>query len=366
MSGRETLIHKEKKYPLSKRSRNILIHAATWIIYWLYEYVVIGLIGYLEMNLIESVLNFFLYVGLFYSYTLLLFPVYLNRKRYVEFIVYAVLIIGLFLYARYQIKITIVPILTNAALTYPFKTIRIFLAETVWRGGYFLIIATGYWFATRSVQHEKERRRLEQQKRKDEQQLRIMETSLKDAEIAYLKNQINPHFLFNTLNFFYDQVHPYSEQVAQGVLLLSKIMRYALKESDTPKVMLPDAIEHLEDYIAINQLRFNHRLQVKYEVIGDPSFRMIIPLVLITFVENCFKYGELFDPNYPVRISVTITDQKLIFLTHNKKKSGPIEKSSGIGIENTQRRLDVVYKNNYILKIKNTPEFYTTELTINL
>ena len=351
---------------MTKRSKTILTHITIWVIYYAYEYTVVELIGYDDINLVESMANFLLYITLFYTYILVLFPVFLDQKRYFEFVLYAVLTIGLFVYCRYQAKVTVVPLLTDRPLDYPFTSIRMLLAEASWRGGYFLIIASFYWFAIKSIKQEKERRQLEQQKRKDEQQLRIMETSLKDAKIAYLENQINPHFLFNTLNFFYDQIYLHSEQVAQGVLLLSKIMRYALRKSDTPKVMLSDAIEHLEDYIAINQLRFNHQLQVKYEVVGDPSFRMIVPLVLITFVENCFKYGDLFDAKHPVCVRVIITDQQLIFYTHNKKKLGPIESSTGIGIENTRRRLNVVYENNYSLHIEDKPEFYTTELTINL
>lgn len=351
---------------MTKRSRIILIHTAAWAIYYVYEYSLVGLMGYRDFNFTESFFNAVFNISLFYLYVLLLFPVYLDQKRYFSFFAYALLTTGLLVYFRYQVKITIVPILTDQPLNYPFQTLRIFLAETIWRGGYFLIIALGYWFGTKSVKQEKEKRRLEQQKRKDEQQLRILETNLKDAEIAYLKNQINPHFLFNTLNFFYDQIYPHSEQVAEGVLLLSKIMRYALQKSDVHKMMLTDEIEHLEDYIAINQLRFSNRLQVKYEVVGDPTFRMIIPLVLITFVENCFKYGDLFDAEHPVGISITITDQQLIFCTYNKKKSGPIERSTGIGIENTRRRLEVVYGNNYDLHIDNQPDFYTAKLTINL
>lgn len=349
---------------MTKRSRTVLIHTVCWVVYFIYEITIISLIGGQEVS-IESI-TFIFNIAVFYLYVLLLFPVYLERKRYVAFFVYSFLLTGLLVYLRYQIKVTITPFLTDQSLTYPFAGLKIFLAESLWRGGYFLIIAFSYWFGTKSVRQEKEKRRLEQQRRKDEQQLRILENDLKDAEIAYLKNQINPHFLFNTLNFFYDQIYPHSEQVAEGVLLLSKIMRYALQKSDTPKVMLTDAIEHLEDYIAINQLRFNNQLQVKYEVKGDPAFRMIIPLVLITFVENCFKYGDLLDPKHPLQISIIITDQQLIFCTHNKIKKGPIERSTGIGIENTRRRLDVVYENNYNLHIDNQPDFYTARLTINL
>ena len=352
---------------MTRKSRIVFTHAALWLVYFTYEYGIADLIGQYPINLLETLLNFLLYIGLFYSYTLFLLPRFLSRQDYGKFVAYALLVTGLFVLLRYETKVVVIPFLSNQELLYPYQNLRVFLAETLWRGGYFLIIALGYWFANKSVQQEREKRQLEQQKRRDEQRLRIMEASLKDAEIAYLKNQINPHFLFNTLNFFYDQIRPHSDRIAEGVLLLSKIMRYALMKNEADdKVMLEDAIEHVKDYIAINQLRFNNRLQVQFEVVGNPAFRMIIPLVLITFVENCFKYGDLFDPQHPLQIKLEVTNDQLAFFTHNKKKHGPVEQSTGIGIANTRQRLDIVYGNQYTLEIENCPDFYTTILTINL
>lgn len=348
------------------KSRIVLIHCVAWIVYYLYEHILVSLIALYDINLIESAFNFPLYVILFYSYVLVIFPLYLDQKRYVEFTIYAVLMFGIFTYMRYQVKVTFVPFFNSDDLTYPYRSLRLFAAETIYRGGYFLIIAFGYWIATKSVKQEQEKRRLEHQKRKNEQRLRIMETNLKDAEITYLKNQINPHFLFNTLNFFYDQIYTHSESIAEGVLLLSKIMRYALRKSDSAKVMLEDEIEHLKNFIAINQLRFGNQLQVHFNISGNPAFRLIVPLVLITFVENCFKYGDLFDPEHPVCINMEITNDILTFRTHNKKKDGPTEKSTGIGIDNTKRRLDVIYEDRYNLEIEDLPNFYTAILIISL
>ena len=171
-----------------------------------------------------------------------------------------------------------------------------------------------------------------------------MEQNFRIAQVGYLKNQINPHFLFNTLNFFYDQVRTCSESTAEGVLLLSDIMRYALKDSDVnSKAMLQDEVVHLRNFIAINQLRFANRLQVKFDVVDSIYFRMIPPLVLITFVENCFKYGDLLDPEHPLVIKLEVDQDQLLFYTRNKKKTGLIEPSNGIGLKNTQKRLDIVY-----------------------
>ena len=142
---------------------------------------------------------------MFYAYTQFLLPKFLFNKQYVRFVADALLVTGLFVYLRYEVRVSIVPFLSNQQLVYPYSTLRIFVAETLWRGGYFLIITLGYWFASKSVKEERERRRLEQQKRKDEQRLRIMEASLKDAEIAYL-NRSTPIFYstpstFSTIRF---------------------------------------------------------------------------------------------------------------------------------------------------------------------
>ena len=350
----------------TKCSKTVLIHASAWIVYYAYEYVIVGLIAYYKVNFIESVFNFPLYIVLFYFCTQQLFSVYLNQKRYFQFFIYTLLTVVVFTYLRYEVKVTFVPLVSDEALRYPYKDLRLFLAETLYRGSYFFMIAFGYWFATKSIKQEKEKRWLEQQKRMSEQHLRIAEINLRDAEIAYLKNQINPHFLFNTLNFFYDQISMHSKQIAEGMLLLSDIMRYALKKSDDDKVMLEDEIEHLRNYIAINQLRYSNQLQICFKVVGDPAFRLIMPLMLITFVENCFKYGDLLDSKHPLYINIEITNQQLIFYAHNKKKTGPVESSTGIGISNTKQRLDVIYEDRYSLEIEDGLDFYSTTLTVDL
>ncbi|WP_345117304.1 sensor histidine kinase [Hymenobacter algoricola] len=225
---------------------------------------------------------------------------------------------------------------------------------------YFLLPSIGYWFARNAI-------RLEKQKREQEHDLRVAERNLMEANLAFLKNQINPHFLFNSLNFLYAQVYPYSEETAKGILLLSDIMRYALKEDDNNgKVMLEKEVQHLHNYIAINQLRFNQRLQIQFEISGSLQFMMILPLVLITFVENCFKHGELSDPQNPLLIQITTVNNQLTFRTRNKKRDGPKEKSTGIGLDNTQRRLDMVYPERYVLTVNDEQDYYTCTLIIEL
>jgi LytS/YehU family sensor histidine kinase len=130
--------------------------------------------------------------------------------------------------------------------------------------------------------------------------------------------------------------------------------------------MLADEVKHLENYIAMNQLRFDDQLQVRFELDGSLSYRVIMPLLLITFVENCFKHGELFDPAHPLVIRLGVSNDELFFYTHNKKATGTRPKSSGIGLVNIKRRLDLVYPGQYTLRLKDEPHSYTCILTLNL
>jgi sensor histidine kinase YesM len=258
--------------------------------------------------------------------------------------------------------------LFTQGLNYHFVSLKSFLAESVWRGGYFIMLSTGYWVAANLIEAEREMRILEEKRARSEREAIEAENNLKQAQLQYLRNQINPHFLFNTLNFFYGQVLPVSPATADGIMHLANIMRYALTDKErNAKTLLEAEVEHIRNFIQLYRLRFGERLQVKFEVIGDINFRMILPLVLITFVENSFKYGDLFDPEHPVRIQLQIDDQGLCFCTHNKKKVGPLEfSSSGIGIQNTRRRLDLVYQDQYALDLQDEPRFYSSTLKIKL
>lgn len=350
------------QFPLGPVVKNVLIHFTVWLFYILYELVTIFQVGGLEMNLIETFLNFSLYAILFYTCALYVLPKFYARRRYILLIVVMAIIFSCFTYVRFWLKVSLVPFLSDQMI-YPFKSNRVFLAETLWRGGYFIMLSFGYWFAQSLIKRERE-------KREDLKKIRLLETSMKEAEIRHLKNQINPHFLFNTLNFLYDKVSQFSDSAGQAIISLSDLMRYALKSSEGgSKAFLEDEVQHLRNYIVINQLRFDHKLQVLFNVKGNIKYRLIIPLLLITFVENCFKHGELFDSRNKVLIDLEVTDSQLTFKTRNKKKvmNGQyLKESTGIGQENAIQRLNIVYGNNYLLKIDNGEQYHSVELKLNI
>lgn len=214
-------------------------------------------------------------------------------------------------------------------------------------------------YITNLREGQKQRKILEAQKMQ-------LEKEKSDANLNFLKAQINPHFLHNTLNFLYAKSLPYSTELSEGILTLSDIMRYALSEGNARegKAPLKDEIEHVRNVIKINQLRFSNTLNVDFQVSGNLEGKMIIPFVLITLVENAFKHGDLKNQDSPIRIKLNVDEKKLLFYCSNKKKTGPKELSTGVGLENIKKRLDLAYDDNYKFAVSDDDEFYTTELTI--
>lgn len=206
---------------------------------------------------------------------------------------------------------------------------------------------------------KKQRKILEAQKMQ-------LEVEKSQANLNFLKAQINPHFLHNTLNFLYAKSLPYSPELSEGILTLSDIMRYALgPAAKDGKVMLKDEIEHMRNVIKINQLRFSNNLHVNFDVNGVVNGAAVIPFLLITLVENAFKHGDLKSPDNPITIKLDVNNDILHFYCRNKKKAGPKEISTGIGLDNIKKQLDLTYGRNYVLHVADEAEFYTTELTIN-
>lgn len=230
-----------------------------------------------------------------------------------------------------------------------------------------LLAAFGYGYARESVRYEKRLREIAVERQKEIEQQQQLEKLTLTAQIQALKAQINPHFLFNSLNFLYSKAINYSDELGRAMMLLSEIMQYAMKESNhEDKVPLENEIKHLQNFIDFNQLRFSNRLFIDFEVEGNPRFRRILPLLLITFVENAFKYGELMDEKNPLKIFLKIEENQLYFNVLNKKNQGPKELSTGFGLENIRQRLHLAYPEKHSLEIINSDLFYQIELKVEI
>ncbi len=186
------------------------------------------------------------------------------------------------------------------------------------------------------------------------------------SEIAILRSQVNPHFLFNTLNNIYSLVYNKSDEAPEAVMKLSGIMRYMLYDSIADFVPVFKELEYLNSFIELQQLRIAQKGFVEIKVQGSMEERTIAPMLLIPFVENAFKHG---DKNHEPGIIITLQLQpdKLLFTVENfikKYNSSTTEESGGFGLQNIKRRLGLLYPDKHELLIKKNDETYTIELLI--
>jgi two-component system, LytTR family, sensor kinase len=185
-----------------------------------------------------------------------------------------------------------------------------------------------------------------------------------EAENEALRAQINPHFLFNTLNFFFSKTLELDKDVAKGIHALSTIMRGAFAKPDADGMIdLHREIEMIERLIEIYVYRFDNNVQINFTKSLTGDFR-IVPNVLVTLVENSLKHGDLEDKKNPISINVTANTGSFLFLISNKKISGEKYSTNGIGLNFVRKRLQTVYGERFKFTVSDANEIYATELSI--
>lgn len=203
-------------------------------------------------------------------------------------------------------------------------------------------------------------------------QLEVLQKEKANTELKFLKAQTNPHFLFNTLNNLYSLTLEQSEKAPEVVLKLSSMLDYMLYQCKDPEVPLQKEIALIQDYIDLESLRYGNKLTLSFTHHLHNSNVMIAPLILISFVENAFKHGASNNLKKSIiEIELTTNQDQLIFKVFNtlpERKQGTIKNDSrsGIGFSNSQRQLELNYKNNYDLKSTKTDTDFQVLLTINL
>jgi two-component system, LytTR family, sensor kinase len=189
------------------------------------------------------------------------------------------------------------------------------------------------------------------------------------AELSFLKAQINPHFLFNTLNNIYALASDQSEYTAPAVMKLSNIMRYVLTDAGNDMVPLEKEILFTRHYIELQKMRLTGKSSVDFTVTGEPLGKQVAPLIFLPFVENAFKYGISTRERSPITLLLDIKQDSVYFSVSNYKHintSVKIAYNTGIGINNTRRRLDLLYDDRYTLTIADEPSSFTVHLNIKL
>jgi two-component system LytT family sensor kinase len=198
-----------------------------------------------------------------------------------------------------------------------------------------------------------------------QKRLRNLEKEKFNAEMGFLRAQINPHFFFNTLNSLYGLILQKSALASKLVLRLSELMHYMLYETAAEKVLLKNELNHLENYIGIEQMRFADRLDISFQYSGDIAGKMITPLLLLPFIENTFKHGAE-DGKAWITIDLKVIETTLFFKVENSFTTGNKKSEKGIGLANVKKRLDLTHAANYQLDVNQQDKIYSVNLKLQL
>ncbi len=201
---------------------------------------------------------------------------------------------------------------------------------------------------------------------KSQKQKSDLITQNQSSELALLRSQVNPHFLFNTLNNIYSLVYQKSDVAPDAVMKLSSIMRYMLYDANSDRVPLKKEIEYLISFIELQKLRMKNKDFVELNIVGDINEQLIVPMILIPFIENAFKHGSKKVVSPGIIINIQAVNNKISYEIINYISDDIANKdiTGGIGLNNTKRRLELLYPNNHKLDIVQTKDKYIVQLEI--
>ena len=329
------------------------------VLFWVFHLVFYAILwGSFEDNYQQTFLEEAIYLPVKIAFTYFtlyyLLPSFLLPGRYVSFFLW--LLVSSFVAGTVQRYIAFnidYPIYYPEALRDPFfylpKIIKMFVS--IYPVTFFAVAIKllKYWYAN---QHEQQ----------------VLTQEKLRAELNFLKTQIHPHFLFNTLNNLYALTLKKSDRAPETVLKLSELINYMLYECVSDEVQLTKEIKFIRNYIDIEKMRYGDKLDVDLRVSGEVNERKIAPLILLPFVENCFKHGasEELQQSW-VKITVDLQPRiTIVKVENNKSSENGHSKKEGIGIQNVKRRLDLLYPGQHELKIISGEETFLVILTIQV
>jgi len=345
-------------YKVALNRKNALIHLACWLIFCIYEILLAGSISGEFLPFIHYLLFYSINIALFYFHAYFL----LNYTTTFKINLWRVPLVVILEFAVYVLANLTISFLVNKYL-YNIADGTIinykYLPGAAHRGVYFILYSTLYYLIIIYIR-----------KRENELQKRIEIEKLNNqvlvAEQAFLRAKINPHLLFNTLSFIKYAAKKKPIGVAdEAIIRLSGIMNFAL-ENNSDTQLLTHELEQVENIIALNQLRFDHTLNISLIKNIENKNVSLIPLVLLTIVENVFKHGNLMDAEHPAVIKVESTSAYLKIETSNLVNETPVSASHNIGIENIQSRLEQFYKDRYEFDLRKEDNIFLVSLRIDL
>lgn len=330
---------------MKKYYNEILIHLILWLLLF---------INYLNYTLVEDepitailsaiFVQLIIAVPFYFNYFFLADLIFI-RKQYIR---YAVIVGSLIILTYIILDLTSSTWLLDDADTFS-EAVSIITNLIIIIGFSNLIKGILSWFYIQQKKSELEKEKLQ-------------------SELNFLKLQINPHFLFNSLNNIYSLSYNKSDEAAPMIARLSKILRYMLYECQESRVLLSKEIELIKNFIELNQLKIGEERNIDFYIEGIENQLKIAPLLLITFLENAFKHGNiLFDKTGWINIECVVENNILVFKVSNSIRQNSAKNvDSGIGLKNIQKQLELNYPSKHQIDISKSDKEYSVQLNIEL
>jgi two-component system LytT family sensor kinase len=344
----------------------ILRHLLGWAIYIAYELSLIEITVGVKSGALHYGFFYFLNICLFYfnAHVILDFAFFKTQRPYL--IACILIVCEIFAYLLFKLRLDALFNGKPFDLTFDLAHQQLYITN-IWREIFFIGFSTAYWSMLYMVRFKERNHIMETERLKAIATTLELENKYVIAENAYLQNQISPHLLFNSLNFIYNSVYNLSERAGKGVMLLADIMRYSLVSSeDNRLVPVVNEVEQIHKLIELSHMRFQEELSIRFQKKGALKNVQVLPLVLITLVENMIKHGDLGDPAKPGTIKLVIGDGRLHFEIRNKKRTSTAHLKGGLGLKNIEKRLSNHYQDRFSLNISDQPTEFTVTLILYL
>jgi two-component system, LytTR family, sensor kinase len=334
--------------------KELLFNLIFWLLLWLVFFLsLIRLESSGQALLIASILIFPMIIPVYIHN--FIFEYFIYKKKYVLYLVTTGFIILFFGYIINELQSYI----TQDGSSETYGSLL-----------FIMILYTGAKYFRMGTQQRMRLKEEEEKRIGIEFDLKELEAKQSQAELNLLKSQVNPHFLFNSLNSIYSLILSQSDDAAETVLKLSDLMRYLLESSKKRKVLVKHELDFLQNYIDLEKIRLGKKAKVETNFTGELGGKIISPLLLIPFIENCFKHGIGVNPkDNLIQISAQIDENELRLHTINNiaaKRLNPKSKKESTGIENVKKRLQLLYPNKFKLDIKTEDKKYIVNFNIQI
>lgn len=325
------------------------VQVLVWIGFILYETVAVGILFDIFADPIIYIVHYAIIILLFYLNAHWALPYALSKRIKlisVPLVVTSQLLIYVLLHFSADKLMIHAGFIENKG---PYTLNSSVINRNLYRGLFFMGFSTGYYYLRRFLFERRKTELLDRQRLEGLIAVQTVTQELSDAENSFLKAQINPHFLFNTLHMIYHRAEKHSPEVAEGILRLSKIMRFAIDSSNGTRIpKLKTEIDHVSSLLYLNQFNSDRQQFISFDYPAEIFDLKFLPLILLTLVENVFKHGELYNPEKQAIISIEIKEGNLLVLTRNFSRQIVLTSHNGIGLQNITKRLSLAFGNDFI------------------